>query len=782
MRTFFFYLLLAGVATAQPTTQTIRGRITDAQSGFPLPGVNVVVLNTDPTLGGATDLNGYFAVEGVPLGRQSLRVTYLGYEPRLIPNVVVTSGKEVVLDLPLVEAITMADEVVITATPEGSRTNNELTSVSGRAFNLEEAGRYAGALNDPARMAANYAGVAANNDNRNDIVIRGNSPNGLLWRMEGINIPNPSHFGGLNAQGGPVSLLNANVLDRSDFLTSAFPAEYGNALAGVFDLQLRNGNAEKHEFLGQVGFNGFELGAEGPLKKGSKASYVVNYRYSTLGVFSALGVDFGTGAAVPQYQDLTFKVNVPTKKAGRFTVFGVGGPSSIEFLGSEVDLDDLDVNLYADENVDNYSDFQTGVVGASHLYYFNPKTYYKLSVAAARQRDVFRSDSLSIEDRTPVPNVEANLDNDKYSAHLLLSRKFSARHNATAGVIVDLYAFDLQDQIITPGRERVLRAADGSGLLTQAYVQYQYRLSEQLTFNGGLNAQHFEISRSTAVNPRLGVTYQLNERQTIGAGWGLNSQAQPLPVYFTRDAAGVLTNAALDFTRSHHYVLSYDWSLTPHLRIKAETYYQSVYDAPVTHDPSSFSMLNTGADFGPVDEVNLVNGGTGRNLGVELTVERFFNRGYYFLATTSLYDSKYEGSDDVWRSTAFDGGYIVNLLGGKEFRVGKRGNVLSTDLKLTASGGNRRTPVDFEASAARRTEVRRDDLAFTEQNDAYLRADVKVMYRINRRRVTHEIGANFQNVTNRENEFARTYNPRTNTVQTQYQIGFLPVPQYRILF
>jgi hypothetical protein len=148
-------------------------------------------------------------------------------------------------------------------------------------------------------MASNFAGVSGANDARNDIIIRGNSPSGLLWQLEGLNIPNPNHFGSLSSTGGPVSMLNNNVLDKSDFMTSAFPAQYGNALSGVFDLSLRNGNNEKYEFLGQVGFNGFELGAEGPFSKNSKSSFLINYRYSTLALFQQIGINFGTGSATP---------------------------------------------------------------------------------------------------------------------------------------------------------------------------------------------------------------------------------------------------------------------------------------------------------------------------------------------------------------------------------------------------------------------------------------------------------------------------------------------------
>ncbi|MEK6477734.1 TonB-dependent receptor [Catalinimonas sp. 4WD22] len=788
MKKILFTLIISFMTVslwAQEVTQSIRGRIVDAQSDFPLVGVNVIVAETSPLIGTATDEQGYYRLTNVSVGRQTLRISFMGYEEQVIPNVVVTSGKEAFINIKLEEKILMGEEIVITAAPEKTTTNNELTTVSARSFNLEETGRYAGSRNDPARMAANFAGVAANNDDRNDIIIRGNSPSGLLWRLEGINIPNPSHYGSLSASGGPVSLLNYNTLDKSDFLTAAFPAEYGNALAGVFDLQLRSGNNEKREYLGQVGFNGFELGAEGPFTKNSKASYLANYRYSTLGAFQALGIDFGTGSATPEYQDLTFKVDVPTAKAGRFTLFGIGGRSNIDLLGSEEDLESSD-NLYGSENEDSYVDYRTGIVGLSHLYYFNKNTYYKLSVAASRQEEHFYSDSLSIEDRSPIPLESADFINNKYSTHLMLNKKFNARNNVSAGAILDLYDFDLVNSRLVPGDEQSLRNTEGQSLLTQVYAQWQHRFSDKLTLNTGINYQQFEVSGSQAVGPRAGLQYELNPRQTIGIGYGRHSQIQPLEVYFTQsmlaDGSFVESNKDLDFTHSDHYVLSYSNSLAQDMMFKVETYYQDISNAPVSSTPSSFSMLNAGADFAPIDETFLVNAGRGRNYGLELTLEKYYSRGYYFLLTTSLYQSEYKGSDGVWRNTAFSGNYIANLLGGKEFKIGRKNNTLNIDVKMTASGGNRITPIDFEASADAGYEILQDEKAYSEQLNDYLRADLKISYRINAPKVTHEFGIDLQNISNNQNEFARVYNPRTNSVQTQYQIGFFPVPQYRILF
>jgi hypothetical protein len=789
MKTFLLFLLLLAPglpAWAQQTqTQIIKGTVTDAQSGYPLVGAAVILLNANPVIASPTDGDGNFRLAGVPLGRQAVQVRYLSYKEQTVPNIVVTAGKEVVVQITLEEQVLQGQEVVITGEREKGVTRNEFAAVSARTFNPEETGRFAGSRNDPARMAANFAGVSGANDSRNDIIIRGNSPAGLLWRLDGINIPNPNHYGALGSTGGPVSMLNYNLLDKSDFITAAFPAQYGNAVAGVFDLQMRTGNNQKREYLGQIGFNGFELGAEGPLAANSKASYLANYRYSTLGAFQAVGLELGTGSATPQYQDANFKVVLPTEKAGTFSVFGLGGRSRINLLGSKADTTAR--NFYGDGSYDWYLRYQTGVLGLSHQYYFNPTTYSKITLAASGTRQTFRGDSLSTESRRPVPLEEADYRQDKYSAHLLVHKKFNARNTLTTGLILDVYTFDLQNARIVPGSSRAFVSGNGQSPLTQGYTQWLHRFTDNFSFNAGLNAQHLGLNGSLTLEPRLGLKYFLDARQSLSLGYGHHSQMQPFQAYFTRttypNGSSALTNKNLGFVKSRHLALSYDYRLRPDLRLKVEAYYQRLHDAAVETRLSSFSMLNAGADFSIPDVDSLVNGGIGRNYGVELTLEKFYSQGYYFLVTTSLFESKYRGSDGGWRNTAFNGRYVVNGLAGREIKIGRGGrNSLNLDLKGTVAGGRYVTPMDLEKSRLAGEAVYRHEQAFSQQLSDYLRTDVKLSYRMNRTRATHEFSLDLQNVTNRQNVFTRRYNPRTHTLSTEYQVGFFPIPQYRVLF
>ena len=218
-------ILLYIVSNAQ-ITQNVRGSIVDKDSKTPLPGANIVISTLDPVKGTATDPNGHFKIEKIPVGRHSIKISYVGYEPIIMQNIELSSGKELILNLELQESV-MMEEVVIEAEGEKEKSINKMATVSARTFSIEETQRYAGSLNDVARMAQNFAGVQGADDSRNDIVIRGNSPTGVLFRLDGVDIPNPNHFALMGTTGGPVSLLNNNVLDNSDFMTGAFPAEYG---------------------------------------------------------------------------------------------------------------------------------------------------------------------------------------------------------------------------------------------------------------------------------------------------------------------------------------------------------------------------------------------------------------------------------------------------------------------------------------------------------------------------------------------------------------------------
>lgn len=781
----FFFIVISIAINAQELTQTIRGTIIDKQTQSPLPGALISILNSEPLKATTSDENGKFRFDNIAIGRIQIKIALISYKEKS-QTIVLTTGKETVLNIELEESAVQGQEVTVTSEIDKTKTNNKMATVSSRIFSTEEANRYAGSRGDPARMAANFAGVSGANDSRNDIIIRGNSPLGILWRLNGLDIPNPNHFGSMGSSGGPISILNNNTLDNSDFMTGAFPADYGNATAGVFDLKMRTGNNEKYEFLGMVGFNGFEAGAEGPFNKQKKnGSFLVNYRYSTLSVFKYLGLDFGTGSAVPQYQDLTFKLDLPTKKAGKFQVWGIGGLSYAELLQSQQSKDN---NLYGYSSRDTYFRSNVGAGGVSHTYLVNQTSYIKTNLGVSGQYNGIRADRVDTSKR-PVdirPEYRNTSYTTRYSANSTYNKKFNSRNFINAGVYIDLYNTTFVDSIDSYGTGFVtLRNYTGQTALTRGFIQWKHHFSEKLSLNTGFTYQYLLLNNSQSPEPRLGLKYELNKKQSLSFGAGLHSQVQPLYVYFATANLGagkvIETNRNLDFTKAAHAIVAYDVNLFNSVRIKTELYYQYLFRVPVKSRSDYFSTVNLGADFNSPNLDSLVNNGTGENYGIELTLEKFYSRGYYFLITASLFESKYTGSDNVYRNTAFNGNYVFNALAGKEFKI-KEKHIIALDAKVTYAGGKRYVPINIAASIAAQDEVRDGSVAFQPQYDPYFRIDIKPSYRLNTKKFTHELSVDIQNVTKHNNIFQQQFDLNTQTIKTDYQLKFFVIPQYRLTF
>jgi len=761
-------------------TQTIKGVVIDEQSGNILSNVTVMIEGGNTSIAGITDTTGAFKLKNVPIGRQAIRASYIGYEDVVIRNIEVTSSKEVILDIRLKEKISKLQEVIVTADRQKNRPVNEAAVVSARQLSMDEAVRYSGTRNDPSRMAQNFAGVSGTNDARNDIIIRGNSSSGVLWRMDGIDIPNPNHFSTLGSTGGPVTILNTNTLKNSDFLTGAFPAQYGNALAGVFDLRMRSGNNEKYEFLAQAGFNGFEFASEGPLTKEKRSSFLVDYRYSLVATIQALGLDVGTGSSTPYYQDVNFKVNVPTRRAGSFSWFGLGGESHIDFnAGNQGSL-----YLRNGSARDRFYQSLTGVTGFSHQYFFNPNTSGKLTFAVSGFQ--FLADEDLVELNKPRKNVYDLKDRQiRYSAGYSFNQKISSRNHLTTGMVADINRLSMTQDEIRNGDSIQARVVDlrKTATLLKAFSNLGHRFSDKLSSNLGLCYQWLTLNNTWSIEPRLNIKLEIDPYHSLAFGAGLHSQMQQ--VYFNQstNAAGQieLTNKNLDFVRSAQSVIAYDLNFSKYLRLKTEIYGQYIYHAAVESIPSSFSMLNAGADFQYPNKTHLVNNGKGYNYGLEVTLERFLHQKFYFLITASVFESKYKGSDGIWRNTTFNSNYVTNILGGKEFKLGIKSS-FGIDTKFAVAGGQRYTPFDIAASRSRRRVVYRENEAYALQNNPYRRWDLKFSYTRNGKSTTQKLFVDLQNITNYNNIYIRDLDPQTGIISESYQIGFFPNINYQITF
>ncbi|WP_420577457.1 TonB-dependent receptor [Ekhidna sp.] len=787
-------ILTSIVSLAQD--QTVKGIILDAQAEYPLIGATIQLVGSDPVQGSVADVDGKFRIENVPVGRQTFAVTYLGYKSIKLPNVLVTSGKEVVLRVLLEESVEKLEEVVVTADADKDLPINDLAKVSARTFSLEEVTRFSGGRNDVAKLATSFAGVNATNDARNDIVVRGNSPVGLLWRIEGIPIATTNHFATQGTTGGPVNALNTNLLRTSDFLTGAFPAEYGNANAAVFDVFFRNGNTDKFEFTGQMSaFSGLEFMAEGPISKKNNSSFIASYRYG-IASLAATGT-----SATPYYQDLSFKVNLGNTKIGRFELFGLGGKSNIDFLGDEID----ETDLFADPSQDAFVENELGLMGLGHTLRLSQNTYLKTSLGASTNFNEYIQDNRMLDANNELIGKyrATNLQNreNRYTITSTLNTKFNSQWSMRAGFLNELYDLnffieDRDDRATIPDNNNdgvpdyflTFRDVDEQFNLLQTYAQAEYKFTDDISTTFGVHTQYHEFMNDFILEPRAAVSWQSSSVQRWSLAYGLHGQAVPSPILFLQEetSPGITerTNEDLNFMKAHHFVLAMDRNLGTNWRLKTEVYYQSLYDVPVEPTPSSYSVLNEGNDFIFEEKGSLVNEGTGSNYGIETTLEKFFSNNYYMLLTASLFDSQYEGSDGVERSTAFNNNYVLNVLFGKEWKFGPNGrNAWTFDTKMTTSGGRPYTPIDLQATrdnAGR--EIRMEEIAYSENYGEYFRWDVKLGVRMNRPKVSHQFFVDFQNVTNRKNEFVRRYNSVTDQINVVEQIGFFPDVMYRIQF
>lgn len=773
------------MALGQSFTQTVRGRVLTAEAQQPLSETKVTLLIEQDTLQTQTDAEGHFRFEAVPVGRHTLQATREGYQPYFIPDLLVNAGKELVLTVPMEEQLYEMEEVEI-------RSNNsrQLNRISTRTFTVEETQRFAATFFDPARTMTSSAGVTTSNDQANHIIVRGNSPNGILWRMEGVDIVNPNHLTNagtftdrVSQNGGGTIIFSTQLLDNSSFMTGAFSPQYGNALSGVFDIQLRKGNSEEYEFTGQAGLIGIDLAAEGPLGTKGEGSFLANYRYSTVGLLNLIGVPLGDEDIT--YQDFAFNLNLPTRKAGTFTLFGMGGLSSNLFAAErdssvwEVQKDRFDITYGSD----------MGAIGATHTLLLGTRTLWRTVVAAS----AIQSDRVAefVDDGYQARLREEDvLEQRKISATTSINHRFSNRSNLRLGLFVNFLGYELESlDHPLDGNEplEVIARANGNTTLFQPYVNWGYRLSERLSLNAGLHAMHLRLNNATSIEPRASLSYTLSPAQSLSLAYGLHSQLQLPGTYFAAteapDGSVVFPNRELDFTKAHHLVLNYTHSLAPNLYLKVEPYYQALFNVPIVDDPNStFSTLNLLEGY--VTD-SLVNEGTGTNYGLELTLEKVLSDDYYYLFSGSLYESKYTAGDGIQRDTRFNGNYQFSFTGGKEIhRINRKGKnkVIGLNVRFIYQGGFRTTPIDVTASAEQLQTVFVESQAFSQQLQDYYRLDIRLSFTRNKKNFTRVFSFDIQNATNRQNIAFQSYDFLQDEVVTKYQLGIIPLISYRLEF
>jgi hypothetical protein len=760
--------------------------VIDKDTRSPLSGANVVLIYSDPLIGATADENGKFRLRS-NTGRVSLKVSFLGYEDLIIKDILVATGKEIDLSLEMSEKVMTSGEIVVTASGNRQSSINPMASVSTSTVRANDALRYAGGFYDPSRIVNAFAGVAtSNSDESNDIVIRGNSSRGLLWRLEGIEIPNPNHFGdGQGGSGGAYSAITSNVISTFDFFTGAFPSEYGNAISGVMDLNLRKGNPDKNEYAFQTGMIGAELAAEGPLNKRNASSYLLNARYVNFSILSNLKlIDLGSTNYAPRSTDLVFNINLPGKRNTSINLFGFYGGSKLGKLA----IRDTSQWTTDDDRWEEMQGQTSSVVGMKYIKPLRDGTGYIRSVAAFTNFTDSYSEGYVDSSFIRNESYHHNYSYPSLRFSFMVNSKLSHRDIIRIGTNIQFLAAQMdQWRIKSSGLKEVLVEPSGSGLMSQFYLQLKNKIGEKLELNSGLHVMIFTVNGDLTIEPRAGIRWNIKSGVTIVAGMGLHSRAEAFPVYYNKiqnsQGRTGLYNKHLGLTKSFQMVAGTEIQIFPSLSLRAEIYDQILFNVPVIRNKNStYSSLNTSEEL---PSSVLSNIGSGYNRGIELTLTKLFSDNYYFLLTGSLFNSKYKPGDDNWYNTYYNTTYVSNFLAGKDFYFGRNNrSVFGINIKSLFRGGYRYTPVDYEKTLKSKRVYFDVTRTYKEQLPDFIRIDAGASYRRNNPGYSFMIMLDVQNVTGRKNIFRKRFSYENNRIieTNVYSLGAVPVVNLRIEF
>jgi hypothetical protein len=769
IRILFLVLICAPLTFAQTFTSTIRGAVKDADTGRPLEGATVKLL--PGTEGKISSSDGGFRFEGLQPGRYQLSISYVGFQTVLIPEILLESGKENVNQYSLTPSNTDLQEATVTGT-------QPLAVNSVQAITVEQTYRYAATYMDPARVATSFPGVAAANDQANGLVVRGNSPNSMQWRLEGLEIVNPNHLSNAGtfsdrptSTGGGVNILSTQLLATSNFLSGPFPAQYGNVTGAVLDMNLRKGNDEQTEFTAQASLIGFDFAAEGPLSKKSKASYLINYRYSFTGLLGSMGVDFG-GEKI-HFQDLSFNLNFPTARGGKFTVFGMGGDSKNTLSPDkdtttwEFDKDGRNI-LYKNK---------MGAAGATFEQPLGSRTSLRMAAVASgltTSRDAFEINPATLQRREQIGNDD--FVTSKISFNTRLTYRLNEKSKVNGGFFVTTQNYDMNF---------AYPEAKVDSWFVQPFVTWSYKLAPSLTTEVGLHSMISKVKEpntngSVLVEPRASLKWQFTRDQQLNFSYGLHSQLQSPTVYASvYGMTDVTPNVDLKPTRSHQLVAGYQRSFTNSSSLKIEAYWQRLFDVPVGGGlRDNYSAVNLVEER---PDVRLYNEGKATNYGLEASFQKFLTNDFYMLLSGSLYKATYVDYIGITQNSRFDGRHTFSLTTGKEFKTAN-GAPWGVNAKVLWIGGFRDRPIDEEYSAVLKRTIYESQSSYTVKMKDYFRPDLRIYWKKSRAKFNRTIAIDLQNVSGTKNEAYRYFDKRQNRVEQQYQLGLIPVLSYRIEF
>lgn len=763
-------VLLLLAPSAQLASQTLSGTITDAGRGNVISGASVQIQSSQgPSFSLVTpsDEQGRYLLENIPPNFYTVTVEAPGYTTQKINQVLVSAGKDQMLDFQLFDANTLLPDVLICSSQPGDRMLQPLGEIP---LTREQTLRFPAAFFDPARLVRSYPGVANADDQANGLVVRGNSPAALKWRLEGVDVVNPNHlnnagtFGDLpTAASGGVLLFSAQLIDNSSLLTGSLPTGYGDALGGIMDIQLRNGNNRQHEFTAQAGLIGLDLAAEGPLSSKKSSSYLANYRYSTVGLLGKMGISFG-GESI-DFQDLSATFFFPGKKGSQWSVFAMAGQSANRFSPPS---DSTDIQSYKDLFTIDYES-KTGIAGLNFYTPLSKNSWIQWSLVGSAQENT--RDAQSAQVLSNFSNTEQRL-----GTNVRVSNYLSPSWRLVWGANIQTIGYTLQFD--DPQYEN--QDLDQQALLAQPWLSFEWKnKAGDWSARAGLHSLFTDKPFSEyTLEPRLLVSKRLAARHLLSLAYTQQSQVAPFWIM----ASQLQDNSGL--TQSQQVALRHNWTLSDQWVLRSELFYQNLYNVPVAADPAlPFSLLNSSEYF---STSALKNEGKGRNQGIELGLERYMHQGWFMVASLSISDAQYQAADGQWRASRWDLGHIANLTAGKEWvrsQKGEKSRAFGVNARAVWRGSYRELPIDLEQSITQQRTVFNQEAGYTETRPDFFRIDARVYWRKNiGQRRNSTFAMEFQNLSMQENIAYLYFDPYTNQIETKYQLSLIPNISWRLEF
>lgn len=749
-----FIVVCSNISYAQ-TTGEISGRVIDKFNQRNLSEVSVSVFSGDEILtGGQTNESGFFSIPDIPTGFYKLRISLLGYNTRLIDDVIVRSGTPTNLTIELSPITT--EEIVV----EDARFSKPLDiSTSFKSLTFEEIRRTPGGFEDIGRVVQTLPGVSFVNDGRNDLIVRGGSPSENLFIVDNISVPNINHFGSQGATGGPVSIINLEFIREVDFITGGFSAKYGDKLSSVLDIKLREGN--RNNFQADINLSGTGFGAvlEGPIGSEQRGSWLVSARRSYLDlIFNAAGFGF-----VPEYTSFQAKGVYELNKSNTLTINAIGNLDKVRFNNEDEEK--------RQDNESILSNNQTGYVNGFELKSLLSSTSFSL-ISLGR---TFTNYSFAARDSNFIERFKNNSKEGETTLKAEYTKSVNPSLILETGAGFRLINFEneifqrpdtlfvINPQTNEPYTLPELDFADNTDTYKAfGFVSSTVRFLNDISLNVGIRYDRFNlINDKDYFSPRASITIPLTPKFFLNGSYGIFYQS-PSYIWLVANE----NNRFLKNIKSEHYVGGVEYLFDAGLRVTLEGYYKNYSNYPVSTNRPYLILANSGGNFETVEEFGLeplTSDGTGFSRGLELFIQKTLTENFYGALNLTLFEAKYKALDGVERRSSFDNRFIFNAFGGYRFGAG-----WELSGKFRYIGGRPFTPINPENGFQKVEDYNTVNLP------DFTRLDLRLDKRWNFSSWSLITYIDIQNVTSKKNITGYKWNKFKSEIEANESLGILP--------